>query len=271
MYSVRGNQEIIDEIKDEYIKGGHNLCFVQPREKFYKDLGKKFEEFDLISHALVIGKRQTLMHLVQKGTRFGIFAGTDLSIHRPIEYLQLIPMDVGGNNGIEFMALNDNFKWGIPKKRVFWDKEKEILPFIFDDINTPTEEIYPVKYEGKWGLYYSRKKVFVIEPQYEDASVIREGLWAVKKGGKWGFVDLFNRCRIPFEYESVSDFSHGYAHAVAFSFMGNDGEVLLNHQGKSVHFKNVKLYNDQYWQGLEIKKSFVNHEEYSYLVMVTTT
>ena len=48
--------------------------------------------------------------------------------------------------------------------------------------------------------------------------------------------------------------------------MGNDGEVLLNHQGKSVHFKNVKLYNDQYWQGLEIKKSFVNHEEYSYLV-----
>ena len=95
MYSVRGNQEIIDEIKDEYIKGGHNLCFVQPREKFYKDLGKKFEEFDLISHALVIGKRQTLMHLVQKGTRFGIFAGTDLSIHRPIEYLQLIPMDVG--------------------------------------------------------------------------------------------------------------------------------------------------------------------------------
>lgn len=113
--------------------------------------------------------------------------------------------------------------------------------------------------------------MFVIEPQYEDASVIREGLWAVKKGGKWGFVDLFNKCRIPFEYESVSDFSHGYAHAVAFSFMGNDGEVLLNHQGKSVHFKNVKLYNDQYWQGLEIKKSFVNHEEYSYLVMVTTT
>ena len=39
MYSVRGNQEIIDEIKDEYIKGGHNLCFVQPREKFYKDFG----------------------------------------------------------------------------------------------------------------------------------------------------------------------------------------------------------------------------------------
>ena len=54
MYSVRGNQEIIDEIKDEYIKGGHNLCFVQPREKFYKDFGKKFAEFDLISHALVL-------------------------------------------------------------------------------------------------------------------------------------------------------------------------------------------------------------------------
>lgn len=125
MYSVRGNQEIIDEIKDEYIKGGHNLCFVQPREKFYKDLGKKFEEFDLISHALVIGKRQTLMHLVQKGTRFGIFAGTDLSIHRPIEYLQLIPMDVGGNNGIEFMALNDNLNGESPKRESFGIKKKK--------------------------------------------------------------------------------------------------------------------------------------------------
>ena len=78
MYSSKGNQEIIDEIKDEYIRGGHDLRFVQPREKFYIDLEERLESFDYISHALEICNRKTLMHLVQKGTRFGIFSGTDI-------------------------------------------------------------------------------------------------------------------------------------------------------------------------------------------------
>lgn len=162
--------------------------------------------------------------------------------------------------------MNENFKWGILEKKRFGNKETEILPFIFEDINAPTEDIYPVKYYGKWGLYYSRGKEFVIEPQYEDASIIREGLWAVKKEGQWGFVDLFNNLQVPFEFEQVSDFSHGYAHAVLFSFMEDDGEVLINHQGKIVHFKNPQLYDDKYQHGLEVNKSYVNNEEYSYLV-----
>ena len=38
MFSTKDCQNIIDEIKDEYIRGGHDLRFVQPRERFYQSL-----------------------------------------------------------------------------------------------------------------------------------------------------------------------------------------------------------------------------------------
>lgn len=271
MNSIKDCQEVIDEIDNEHpggtvLDGGVRVWFAGQKEKFLKELNEKLEQFDSISNALKIGERQTNFHLVQKGTRFGIFSGYGVSVIQPIEFLQIIPIHLEGNNSFVFIAMNENFKWGILKNKEFWNNETEILPFIFEDINAPTEDIYPVKYNGKWGLYYSRGKEFVIEPQYESASIIREGLWAVKKEGKWGFVDLFNNIQVPFEFEQVSDFSHGYAHAVLFSFMEDDGEVLINHQGKIVHFKNPQLYDDKYWHGLEVKTSYVNHEEYSYLV-----
>ncbi len=271
MNSIKDCQEVIDEIDNEHpggtvLDGGVRVWFAGQKEKFLKELNEKLEQFDSISNALKIGERQTNFHLVQKGTRFGIFSGYGVSVIQPIEFLQIIPIHLGGNNSFVFIGMNENFKWGILKNKEFWNNETEILPFIFEDINAPTEDIYPVKYNGKWGLYYSRGKEFVIEPQYESASIIREGLWAVKKEGKWGFVDLFNNIQVPFEFEQVSDFSHGYAHAVLFSFMEDDGEVLINHQGKIVHFKNPQLYDDKYWHGLEVKTSYVNHEEYSYLV-----
>lgn len=266
MYSPKGNQTIIEEIKDEYISGGHDLRFVQQRERFYKDLEERFESFDYISHSLEICNRKTLMHLVQKGTRFGIFSGTDISIIEPIEYLQLVPIDLSRNHGIQFMAMNDKFKWGIPKKRVFWDKETEILPFEFDDINVPTDDFYPVKYQGRWGLYYARKKEMVIEAQYEDAIGLAEGLLAVKKNGKWGFVDIFNKVVVPFEYESVSVFSGGYSHAIKYSFMEDEVPVLLDHYGNETFFKIHKLADNEYRAKIRIKESYENDNRYYYAV-----
>lgn len=274
MYSPKGNQTIIEEIKDEYIRGGHDLRFVQQHERFYKDLEERFESFDNISHSLEICNRKTLMHLVQKGTRFGIFSGTDISIIIPIEYLQLIPIDLGRNHGIQFMAMNDKFKWGIPnwhkETAVGFDgiihKETEILPFEFDDINVPTDDFYPVKYQGRWGLYYARKKEMVIEAQYEDAIGLAEGLLAVKKNGKWGFVDIFNKVVVPFEYESVSVFSGGYSHAIKYSFMEDEWPVLLDHYGNETFFKIHKLADNEYRAKIRIKESYENHNRYYYAV-----
>lgn len=262
LYSSKGNQEIIDEIKDEYIRGGHNLSFVQPREKFYENLAERLEQFDHISHALKIGDRQTLMHLVQKGTKFGIFSGVDLSFVVSIEYLQIIPLDLGTGNGIQFMAMNDDFKWGIPKKNSPWDKEKEILPFEFDDINTPTDNYYPVKYQGKWGLFFSLKKEMVIEPQYEDSLVISEGLWGVKKDGAWGFVDIFNNNIIPFKYDKISNFCVGYT----LVYTNSNTSIILNHIGKETLFKNKKLIDNDYRRKIKVQESYNNGNRYYYVV-----
>lgn len=271
MYSIKDCQEVIDEIVNEHFSK-LRFWYFSEKEKFIKELNEKLEQFDSISNALKIGERLTRFHLVQKGTRFGIISEYNISV--PLEFLQIKPVDLGGDRGFgiyaddrfEFIVMNENFKWGIPQKKSLWNDETEKLPFIFDDINAPTESIYPVKYIGKWGLYYSRWKEFLIDPQYEDASIIREGLWAVKKDDKWGFVDLFNKIHVPFEFEQVSDFLHGYAHAILSSYNENDGEVLINHQGKIIHFKNPQLYDEKYWHGLEVKDSYVNHERYSYLV-----
>lgn len=164
------------------------------------------------------------------------------------------------------MAMNDKFKWGIPKKRVFWDKETEILPFEFDDINVPTDDFYPVKYQGRWGLYYARKKEMVIEAQYEDAIGLAEGLLAVKKNGKWGFVDIFNKVVVPFEYESVSVFSGGYSHAIKYSFMEDEVPVLLDHYGNETFFKIHKLADNEYRAKIRIEESYENDNRYYYAV-----
>ena len=266
MYSPKGNHDIIEEIKDEYIKGGHNLSFVQPREKFYNDLEKQFELFDFISHALIIDDRKTMMHLVQKGTRFGIFAGTNLSLILPTDYIQIIPINLGRALGIQFMAMNDNCKWGITKERHFWDKEVDILPFEFDDIKTPTTNFYPVKKDGKWGLYYSIRKDMVITPQYEDAIGLSEGLYAVKKGDKWGFVDIFNNVVVPFEYDSVTTFSSGYSHAKMNTNSEKEVLQIVDHSGRRTEFNNKKLEQDEYRKKITIKESYENHIRYYYAI-----
>jgi len=197
--------------------------------------------------------------------------------------------------------------WGITKERDLWDKDLFLVPFKFDDIRFSDNDYFPVKDNGKWGIYDSRKKDFnlpvdydeikapvigfcpvklngkwglyniydkdmVIEPMYDDANIVSEGLWAVKKDGKWGFVDLLNSIVVPFEYVWVSNFISGYAHASKSEWMEYyddvlfDVEILLDHQGRRVFFKNPEYYDDNNRKGLEIKKSYFEHVEYYYVV-----
>ena len=260
MYPAKGNKEIFDEIEDEFFKNRRSVHHVRHiYEKFCEDLEKQLEQFDYISHALVIENCQTCFHLVQKGTRFGIFGGYRSYIVLPIKYLHIIPIH-RKNKGILFMAMDENFKWGI----------LETLPFDFDEINLPTEDFYPVKFQGKWGLYYSsqyfKKQEMVIKPQYEDALRLSEGLWGVKKDGKWGFVDIFNNVAIPFEYTEVSDFSFGYAKVTKSSCVEYKDFVLLNHNGKEVIFKNKQLIDNDYRSKIRIKKCHENHIRYYYAI-----
>ncbi len=261
MFSTKDCQDIIDEIKDEYIRGGHEICSDESYERFSQRLKREFEKFDFISNSLIAPETYA-MHLVQKGTRFGLFCGYNISIEWPIKFLQINQQ--GENGGL--MALDDNLKWGIPNKTTGWNNRTTILPFEFDDINVCTGDFFPVKQQGKWGLYSYINWKMVIDPQYDDARSVCEGLWAVSKDGKWGFVDIFNDVIIPFEYDSVSNFINGYAHAVKSVGMNNNHNFILDHNGKETSFRHEKLLEDQYRGGIKVKTSYVGDVEYYYAV-----
>lgn len=257
MFSTKDCQDIIDEIKNEY---GRDLRFVQPRERFFQNLKSQFEKFDFISRSLVINGKTSVKHLVQRGTRFGLFCGYDISIEWPIEFLQINQQ--GEDGGL--MALNENLKWGIPERKG-WNGKME-LPFEFEDINACTGCYYPVKFQGKWGIYHAFKNEMVIEPQYDDAKRLCEGLWAVSMNGKWGFVDIFNHVVIPFEYNSVSNFINGYAHAIKSFDTNIVNNILLDHNGRETSFRNESLLDDHYRSRLKIETSYVDHVEYYFVV-----
>jgi hypothetical protein len=247
MFPTKDCQDIVDEIKEEHIEAGNDLRFVQPRESFFRHLHYQLEQFDFISHSLVIGEKKLPLHLVQRNTKFGLFSGFTISLYWPIEFLQIGTR----GEGTSLVALGENFKWGIPNTNQS-DRRKVILPFEFDDINDGRFGYYPVKQNGKWGLYDYGSQEMIIEPQYDDALLICEGLWAVSKNGKWGFVDVFNTIVIPFEYNSVSNFIHGYSHAVKISETNQEKKMMLDHNGNETSFQNENLLDDQYRGSVEI-------------------
>lgn len=267
MHSVNNCPDVINEIEKEYwgrngINEATRVLNSKRVEQYNKDLKETFGLFDHISNAL------PGCHIVQKGTRFGVLKvrpyGDCFSIIIPIEYIHIIPLGYISGRGSIYMALNEDFKWGVLKDDSWFGNE--ILPFEFDDINPPTEDFYPVKYQGKWGLYYASKKEMVIEPQYEDAAELSEGLFAVRKDGKWGFVDIFNHVVVPFVYESVSRFCEGYSIATKYSFMEDDDFVFLDHCGNETIFKNHRLAHSEYRTKISIKESYDNNIRYYYAV-----
>lgn len=270
MFSTTDCKEVVDEIEKEYWGSSgineatriYNAWFV---EEYNNILKKTLGSFDHISNAL----NNSCSHLVQKGTRFGLLCVEHYShkiyLKIPIEYIQIIPLHFIKGEGMLYIALDEKFKWGIPKT-ISWFKGNEIVPFEFDDIKSPTEYFFPVKFQGRWGLYYALKQEMVIEPQYEDAIGLSEGLFAVKKEGKWGFVDIFNHVVVPFQYESVSGFHAGYSHATKHSFMENEGSILLDHCGNETFFMNSKLTDTEYRGKIKVKESYDNHIRYYYAV-----
>ena len=195
MFSTKDCENIVDEIKKEYIQWNKEINNSINLEDFELELKRKFEEFDFISHTLDINQNLNSLHLVQKGTRYGLFNGRSISMYWPAKYVQI---GLQGENG-RLMALNENLKWGIPGIYGYRRCDYNTLPFEFEDIIADTNGFFPVKQNGKWGLYYS--KGMIIDSQYDNAKRICEGLWTVSKNGKWGAVDFFKNIVIPFEYD----------------------------------------------------------------------
>jgi hypothetical protein len=74
---------------------------------------------------------------------------------------------------------------------------------------------------GSWGMVKEDGKV-VVEPQYDFAYFMSEGMLVVQKGGKWGYVNAEGKLAIPCEYDYAGDFKGGRA---VVSQGGRDGFI----------------------------------------------
>lgn len=299
MYKASDCDDIKEEIKNEYpgdsyLAGGVKVWFANDIKKFEENLSKELSDIDYISHVVPIGEKKTGYHIIQRNSRFGVYSGVKNRIICPPDYLQIIFLEDDNGKEVHIMAMNENFKWGIINVKRYIDNKVELVPFAFDDIDTPvkgvfpvksnnkwglyetyykelrlpaefdeigipSDRFYPIKSNGKWGLYHEGRNEMAIDVQYDETGRLSEGVWPVKKDGKWGAVDIFNRVVIPFDHEWISDYVQGYAHASKYPLTEDyeeDTEVLIDHQGKVVFFKNPKYYDDDYRRGLVVKGFF---------------
>jgi len=81
-----------------------------------------------------------------------------------------------------------------------------ILLFVGFSIGIQAQNLFPYRYQNKWGFCDSSKNI-VIKPQFEFAvPFTRMGLARVKLNGLYGFVDSTGCMRIPALYQYARDF-----------------------------------------------------------------
>src|SRR5664279_1646593 len=74
---------------------------------------------------------------------------------------------------------------------------------------TAAPNLYPVVAGGRWG-YVNKSGETVINPQFDRAEVVAEGLAPVKMG-RWGYVDASGKVVINPQFDKADVFSEGLA------------------------------------------------------------
>ena len=73
----------------------------------------------------------------------------------------------------------------------------------------PVERWRKVNKNGKWG--FNNGLATVIQPEYDEVFLFKEGLACVEKDEKFGFIDSSGEVVIPLEYDCAMSFSEGLA------------------------------------------------------------
>lgn len=106
-------------------------------------------------------------------------------------------------------ALLDKFVFGKGGKYGVVDKDgKEIVPFEFEGVRIPDENIYFVKKDGKWGIWDTTDDSRRIDPQFDEVRLLFPGLYAVKKDGKWAFMRDWDVSKLNFAFDSIDDLNY---------------------------------------------------------------
>ena len=124
-----------------------------------------------------------------------------------------------------FASVRNGEKWGVINT-----EGKEVVPCIYDMVNSFHDELAAVCKNDKWG-YVNTKGELVIPCIYEYANDFSEGLAAVTKNGKEGFINTKGEVAIPLKFEKCGIFSEGLAYAgdkTGNYFINTDGEKVIN-------------------------------------------
>lgn len=123
-----------------------------------------------------------------------------------------------------FASVQNGEKWGAINT-----EGKEVVPCIYDKVNSFHDELAAVCKNDKWG-YVNTKGELVIPCIYEYANDFSDGLAAVRKNGKEGFVNKKGEVAIPLKFEDCGIFSEGLAYAgdkTGNYFINTDGEKVI--------------------------------------------
>lgn len=160
-----------------------------------------------------------------------------------------------------FASVRNGEKWGVINT-----EGKEVVPCIYDMVNSFHDELAAVCKNDKWG-YVNTKGELVIPCIYEYANDFSEGLASVSKNGKEGFINKKGEIAIPFKFEECGNFSEGLAYAgnkKGHYFINTDGNIKIHlpkgfyiNRGSSNEGKPYpEFHNGECWINLENNKNY---------------
>ena len=160
-----------------------------------------------------------------------------------------------------FASVRNGEKWGAINT-----EGKEVVPCIYDMVNSFHDELAAVCKNDKWG-YVNTKGELVIPCIYEYANDFSEGLASVSKNGKEGFINKKGEIAIPFKFEECGNFSEGLAYAgnkKGHYFINTDGNIKI-HLPKGFYINRGSInegkpypefHNGECWINLENNKNY---------------
>jgi len=92
------------------------------------------------------------------------------------------------------------------------------------------QQLVPAQLAGKWG-FVDNEKVWIIKPKFESVRNFSEGFAAASKKGKWGFINSAGKWSIKPKYEQVGDFSESLAAVKingVWGYLNPVGDIVVN-------------------------------------------
>ena len=117
-------------------------------------------------------------------------------------------------------------------KYAFIDKAGHpLFPQRFDDAKDFSEDLAPVKIDGKWG-FIDKTGAIVIKPEFESAESFSDGLALVNQDGLSGFIAHDGTMAIAPQFKHAEDFVDGLA-LVGTGWPGGDNKFwYIDHSGR---------------------------------------